>query len=386
MVTKFEIITGNKARLVLLRIQIQLFWDLLKKSNSLLTAFQRWKSIQQVKRQFTIEKRFLKLTRFQNRIHFNCNIPGWPLQGFEDKLLDMAAPTNEWSSIGIVQVGFTKKCPLNCEHCYEGKVLNQPEQLSLEEHKSIVAKLQKHQIPMIQFGGGEPLNRLDDLITVLRSATPKSDFWIYSSGFGLTFEKAQQLKEAGLTGVSISLDHYQKAKHNAFRRNEKSYDKAIEAIANAQKAGLLTAITVCVTRDFCSEYHLHQYLEFAYIMKVPFVQLMEPRATGNFEGKDILLKEEHLKILEDFYISRNSSRHFRHLPIVQYTGYQQRMKGCAGAAKRYIYIDTDGYIHSCPFCRNQKSHFLYGNTQRDLQTLRNEGCDYLPKPKKSEYV
>lgn len=386
MINKFEIITGNNARLHLLRIQLRLFLDLIKKSGSPFVAYKRWKGIQAVKQQFTIENRFLKFTRFNGRIHFNCNIPGWPLNGFEDKLLEFIEPKNEWSALAIVQIGFTKKCPLNCEHCYEGKILNQPEKLSLEEHKSILAKLQKHHIPMIQFGGGEPLNRFDDLISVLRSATDKSDFWIYSSGYGLTFEKAKQLKEAGLIGISISLDHYQKAKHNAFRRNEKSYDYAIAGIANAQKAGLLTALTVCVTREFCSEYHLHQYLEFAYVMKVPFVQLMEPRATGNYEGQDVLLDAEHFQILEDFYISRNSSRHFRHLPIVQYTGYQQRKKGCAGAGSRYIYIDTDGYVHSCPFCRNQKSHFLYGNTQSDLSLLRTEGCDYLPKPQKLNHV
>jgi MoaA/NifB/PqqE/SkfB family radical SAM enzyme len=385
----YKIVSGIEAKLVLLRLELRLLAFLIFKFKNLRIVRDNWRNIQKTIQQFTIDQRFQRLVKHEEKYFFNCNMPGWPQTNFFDKLLAISDPQlkNDLSALGIVQIGFTKKCPLNCEHCYEGKILNQPETISLSDHIAIVKKLQDNQISMIQFGGGEPLNRFDDLISVLKSANDTSDFWIYSSGYGLTEERARELKSAGLTGVSISLDHFEPDLHNIFRRNQKSFEWAINAIQNAQKANLLTAMSICVTNEFCSEENLFQYLYFAARQKVAFVQMLEPRATGNYEGKDVLLTNDNQKILELFHEKINSKKEFKNLPILQYTGYQQRKKGCAGAGNRYIYIDTDGYVQSCPFCRNKKSHFLSGDIKRDLSELKMEGCDYIKNEnKESSYA
>lgn len=385
----YKIVSGIEAKLVLLRLELRLLAFLIFKFKNLRIVRDNWRNIQKTIQQFTIDQRFQRLVKHEEKYFFNCNMPGWPQTNFFDKLLAISDPQlkNDLSALGIVQIGFTKKCPLNCEHCYEGKILNQPETISLSDHIAIVKKLQDNQVSMIQFGGGEPLNRFDDLISVLKSANDTSDFWIYSSGYGLTEERARELKSAGLTGVSISLDHFEPDLHNTFRRNQKSFEWAINAIQNAQKANLLTAMSICVTNEFCSVENLFQYLYFAARQKVAFVQMLEPRATGNYEGKDVLLTNDNQKILELFYEKINSKKEFKNLPILQYTGYQQRKKGCAGAGNRYIYIDTDGYVQSCPFCRNKKSHFLSGDIKRDLSELKMEGCDYIKNEnKESSYA
>jgi MoaA/NifB/PqqE/SkfB family radical SAM enzyme len=385
----YKIVSGIKAKLVLLRLELRLLAFLIFKFKNPRIVLVNWRNIQNTIQQFTIDQRFQRLVKHEGKYFFNCNMPGWPQTNFFDKLLAISNPQlkNDLSALGIVQIGFTKKCPLNCEHCYEGKILNQPETISLSDHIAIVKKLQDNQVSVIQFGGGEPLNRFDDLISVLKSANDTSDFWIYSSGYGLTEERARELKSAGLTGVSISLDHFEPNAHNTFRRNPKSFDWALTAIKNAQEANLLTAMSICVTNDFCSEGNLFQYVYFAARQKVAFVQMLEPRATGNYEGKDVLLTNDNQKILELLYEKINSNKEFKTLPILQYTGYQQRKKGCAGAGNRYIYIDTDGYVQSCPFCRNKKSHFLTGDLKRDLSELKMEGCDYIKNEnKESSYV
>jgi len=374
-----KIVSGFQVKWYFLRFHLHFICFLIRRYGLTKIALDKWREVKSLKEQFTIADQFYRFVRHDRKVFLNCNIPGIPFVDFFERILNLAdkSEKNELSRMGIVQIGFTKKCPLNCEHCYEGKILNQPDSISLSEHKEIVAKLQESGVPMIQFGGGEPLNRFDDLIEVLKSARPVSDFWIYSSGYGLNYDKAVLLKKHGLTGVSISIDHFIPEQHNAFRRNSKSFPSAIEAIRSAQNVGLLTAMTICVTKSFCTEQNLEKYHLLAHKLNVPFVQLMEPRATGNYEGKDVLLRPEDLKILEHFYVKRNTEKKYKHLPIVQYTGYQQRTKGCGGAGNRYIYIDTDGFVHSCPFCRNCKSHFLYGNLFEDLQSLQQEGCSLL---------
>jgi MoaA/NifB/PqqE/SkfB family radical SAM enzyme len=100
---------------------------------------------------------------------------------------------------------------------------------------------------------------------------------------------------------SLGLDHFIPELHNEFRRNTKSFEKATEAIHHIQNARLLSAITICVTKSFCTLENLEKYHLFAKEMNVPFVQLMEPRATGNYENMDVNLNREQLLILEDFY-------------------------------------------------------------------------------------
>ena len=374
-----NIVSGLSVKLFFFKLNLKLVFFLIQKYGFGKQFKVKKAEIERFKEQFTIDKRFYKYLKQNNRVYFNCNIPGIPFTDFFERISNLASENqeNHLSRLAIVQIGFTKKCPLNCEHCYEGKILNQPEAITLEEHKQIVAKLQQIGVPMIQFGGGEPLNRFNDLIEVLQLANTSSDFWIYSSGYGLTLEKAKQLKKAGLTGVSVSLDHYLETEHNSFRRNDKSFKLALKAIKNAQEAGLMTAMTICVTQSFCTLENLVAYHQLAFELEVPFVQLMEPRATGNYEGKDVKLNTEQFQILEDFYKSRNNDKKFKNFPIIQYTGYQQRNKSCGGAGNRYIYIDTDGYIMACPFCQNRKSHFLHGTLLNDINSLKEEGCELL---------
>lgn len=383
---KPHVIVGRKAHIKQLRFKWDIILTTLRRTRDFRKATEQLRKIQQISQQSTIESKFIKLVQHGNRTFFNFNIPGWPLEGYVDKLTELSEKPSEFNTLtqlGMVQIAFTKKCPLNCEHCFEGDILNQPETLSLQDHIDIVRKLQDNRVPLIHFAGGEPLNRFQDLVKVLESARPISDFWIYSSGYGLSLDKAHTLKKAGLTGVSVSIDHYLKEEHNRFRRNEKSYDQAIQAIQHAQQAGLLTGMSICVTQSFCTETKLQRYLEFAHSLKVPMVQLIEPRAAGNYAGKDVLLSPDQKQVLDEFYISRNSMKKYAHLPLVQHTGYQQRSKGCAGSGNRYIYIDTDGYVNACPFCESRKSHFLTGNPKEDILALRNEGCQYT---KNNEYA
>lgn len=42
----------------------------------------------------------------------------------------------------------------------------------------------------------------------------------------------------------------------------------------------------------------------------------------------------------------------RSAKAIIYHGNYQRSHGCLGAASRYIYIDSTGRVHACPFCQD----------------------------------
>lgn len=341
--------------------------------------FQLLKKMKELKKQFMSDKPILKLAKVDNRYFWDMNTPGWPAISFDhnyraeaEKLFGEKKST--YANVSMVFMAITKKCPMYCEHCFEWDELNKQETLSLQNMKDIISRFQKNGVSQFQFAGGEPLVRINDLIQLLETAQPTSDFWISTSGFNLTEENAFRLKKAGLTGVAISLDHFDPSLHNIFRGYKSAYECVESAAANAAKAGLVITLSICATRAFITEDNLMKYAELATKLGASFIQILEPRAAGHYEGKDVLLKPEHEKILEEFYLKMNYNKAFIKMPIVIYHGYYQRRSGCFGAGVRYLYVDTDGFIHACPFCRKKTSHALSTDLNAQLGALKNAGC------------
>ncbi|MFT5479156.1 MAG: MoaA/NifB/PqqE/SkfB family radical SAM enzyme [Bacteroidia bacterium] len=332
-----------------------------------------------LRNRYTVKNAHQKLAVIDGRVFFNPNNTGWPGKHF-NRLFEIEArnvidnDVSNLENLRLVLIALTKKCALNCEHCYEGPELNKKETLTLDDHKKILKKLQDVGISMIHYGGGDPMNRVQDLVELLEFSENTSDFWIFTSGFNFTESNAKRLKKAGLTGVSISLDHHDPEVHNKFRRHKDAYTWAMDAAENALKAKLAISLSICVTRDFCTEEHLTKYLKLGKKMGAAFIQILEPRAVGNWLGQDVLLRPDELKVVEDFFLKTNEDKRYRNDPIVLFPGYHQRKSGCPGAASKYVYIDTDGYMNNCPFCRNKSNHILDSDHEKTLSFLKNEGC------------
>ncbi|HMJ47322.1 MAG TPA: hypothetical protein VK498_08330, partial [Ferruginibacter sp.] len=88
-----------------------------------------------------------------------------------------------------------------------------------------------------------------------------------------------------------------------------------------------------------------------------------------------LLQKSHTGILESFYEDMNYNREYRSFPIVAYHGYYSRRVGCSGAGKDYLYVDTDGDVHNCPFCQRKIFSALDENLDEALIRLRSTGCN-----------
>jgi MoaA/NifB/PqqE/SkfB family radical SAM enzyme len=312
------------------------------------------------------------------RYFFDPNDPGWPSKSFNrfiiNELNNSLPFNNDHSRLTTIIFSITKKCPLRCQHCFEWDRLNNKESLSISDIKTILFKFQEYGISQVQIGGGEPITRFNDLISLLKTAGSGTDFWLLTSGFGLTLEKARQLKKAGLTGVRISLDHWDKEKHNAFRGSEKSFDWVVKAAENSIKAGMAMGLSACVTKELLTNENLKEYLKLARKLGAAFIFLLEPRETGHFKNTGVTLSEEEVKIIESFYLHVNSSAEFGRYPMVIYPGYHQRKLGCFGAGIRYLYVDSEGSIHACPFCQGELGNAVTDDLPELIQKVRTEGC------------
>lgn len=320
-----------------------------------------------------------RISLVDGKYYLGLYIPGWKGEAFNKFILSLLndyrpiinRPINRFM---FAVIAITKKCPLQCEHCYEWKNLNGKEVLSVNDLNEIVARIQRKGVGQIQFTGGEPLNRMEALLDVLRKAESSTDFWVTTSGYNLTHTNALKLKLVGLTGVVVSLDHFIPEKHNSFRGNRNSFHWAEEAIKNANANNLVTALSLCVTKDFVSKENLMAYFELAKRMNISFVQILEPKQVGRYEHNKVSLTDDQIRIVEDFVMDMNFNTEYRDYPCIIYHAYHNRRHGCLSAGHKGVYVDTDGDLNPCPFCHKKSGSVLSENFESNLEILRTSGC------------
>ena len=373
-----RIVSGIRKEIIQFFIRISIIKILLRNYKNYKQIFRILKTFDQIRRKVLGDKRIRKIAQVDGKYYWDLYSPGYGSKAFTrffegeaHRIIPNPKKVNRFTNIFVA---FTKKCPLKCEHCFEGDALNDKEKLNLTDIKSIIQKFQEKGTSQIQLTGGEPLLRVNDIVEILKSSKPETEFWVLSSGYNLTLENAKKLKNAGLTGVVISLDHYDQNLHNQFRRFEKSFEWVRMAVKNAIAVNLVTALSICVTRAFVSDYNLLKYLELAKKMGVSFVQILEPKAVGHYRAMDVSLQPEHEKILEDFYMKMNYEKRYTRYPIVTYHGFHQRQVGCSGSGNRNLYVDTDGDINACPFCQKKMGNALSDTLDDSIEKLQAFGC------------
>lgn len=153
----------------------------------------------------------------------------------------------------VVVWNMTKACNLRCQHCYAQATAGPAAQeLSTGQAKAMIDDLAGFGAPVILFSGGEPMMR-PDLPVLARYAVGRGMRAVISTnGTLITADKAQELKDIGLSYVGVSLDGLP-AVHDKFRGVEGAFDQALAGIRNCLQVGLKVGLRFTVFRHNASE-------------------------------------------------------------------------------------------------------------------------------------
>jgi cyclic pyranopterin phosphate synthase len=140
-----------------------------------------------------------------------------------------------------LRISVTDRCNLRCIYCMPPEGVPQrthDEILRLEEIETIVRAAAQLGIHRVRLTGGEPLARLGivDLVRMLARIPGLDDLSLTSNGTLLP-RYAQELKQAGLHRVNISLDTLRPERFAQITRLGKLQD-ALDGIRSAYEAGL----------------------------------------------------------------------------------------------------------------------------------------------------
>ena len=133
-----------------------------------------------------------------------------------------------------LRLSVTSRCNLNCIYCHrEGE--NSKDEMNVEEIEKICRAFYELGVRKIKITGGEPLIR-DDIIEIIARMPPFDDISLVTNGT-LLAKRAQELKEAGLNRINISLDTLKEDKYKLIT-GKRLLKRAIEGIYAAYDAGL----------------------------------------------------------------------------------------------------------------------------------------------------
>ncbi len=151
--------------------------------------------------------------------------------------------------INYLRISVTDRCNLRCTYCMpaEGIDLAQHKDIvSFEEIYNIVKQGADDGITKVRLTGGEPLVRkgIVDLVSQLSTIKEITDLSMTTNGI-LLDKFAQQLADAGLDRVNISLDTISPEKYKSITRGG-DINKVYDGINAAKAAGLFPIKINCV--------------------------------------------------------------------------------------------------------------------------------------------
>ncbi|MCP4375222.1 MAG: radical SAM protein [bacterium] len=253
----------------------------------------------------------------------------------------------------------TRSCMLACKHC---RAAARPEpysgELSTEECFALLDNIASFSKPIIILTGGEPMLR-EDIYEIAAHATSLG-LPVVMAPCGMLVDEAsvEEMIDAGVRGISISLDGATAESHDDFRGVPGAFDGAMKGIEAARRGGLDFQINTTVTR--------HNIGELAEIMQLtkdigatlfnPF--LLVP--TGR--GKDLADQElspqqyeEALQWLADQQIAGEIPIRVTCAPHYQRIARQKgvksgprQVKGCMGG-QSFAFISHLGKVQICGF-------------------------------------
>jgi MoaA/NifB/PqqE/SkfB family radical SAM enzyme len=276
----------------------------------------------------------------------------------------LAAPPSAWWIV-------TRACNLKCFYCFADARKRDPDELDTAEAKAVLDDFADNGLMFVTFLGGEPLTRRD----IYELVDHSTDLGIYTAlltnGLNVRENKIDQLVDAGLEMIGVSIDSKDDAVHDAVRGVAGSLAGAKGTIRHAIRRGLRTSVRIVVTEDSYPaipdlfRWAIDEGVEELILLPI----FMVGRAAGGAEdkradvlGKDLFLRTLHrLKAIgeplgitvptqaslacpQGIELNAPGSDHHHAGHAVGF----EKSTGCK-VGRFMVSVQPNGDVHSCPF-------------------------------------
>ena len=195
----------------------------------------------------------------------------------------------------------TRACAFACKHCRaDAQHGRDPLELTTQEGFQLIDRLAEFGSPILIFTGGDPMMRrdLNELIAYSTEKGLRCSLTPTATSLP-TVERFQQVKEAGIRRIALSLDAPSSQVHDEFRQVKGSWDRTMRILHNAEKIGLSVQVNTTVS----TFNHLLLPEMVPFVEEVGAVQwsvfFLVP--TGRAQAKWLITAEEHERLFNWLY-------------------------------------------------------------------------------------
>jgi radical SAM protein len=272
----------------------------------------------------------------------------------------------------------SRACDLACVHCRASASPDRdPLELSTGEAQGFIRTLRGFGHPVFVLTGGDPLKRPDIGTLVETAAGEGLPTYLSPSGTPLlTYAALRGLHQAGLAGVSISLDGSTPAAHDAFRGVRGSFDWSLEGAAAAAALGLRLQINTTVTRhnlaDLRAIAHLVEGLEarrWTIFLLVPTGRAHMEQQISAAECEALFEWLYDLSLSAPFRIKTTEGPHYRRIVLQHQAAHPDAPRTVSGGGRFVPGLnDGSGFLFVSARGEIQPSGFLplvAGNVRTD---------------------
>ena len=307
--------------------------------------------------------------RYKNALIFSTWMPPIPSPAFQRMVSGrMKAALGKYRPEQVT-ISITEECPNRCLHCALPNK-NNHSKLTIDETKDAIDQAIGAGATNIIFDGGEPLgyDGLEELISYVNPE--KAIACMFTSGAGLTAEKAVSLRNAGLYSISVSIDSPFEEKHDEMRGVSGIFKKATEGIKNALNAGLLVNMYVVLAPHNVND--LDAVKRLAIDTGVHELSFYEIVPTGRWlDHRDGVLTTEQHALFEAFVLECNQDPA---CPKIFSGPRVINEFGCM-AGRQWLHITPEGNILPCSCVP-----IPYGNVKFGSRAVQNAWKDIRADP------
>ena len=287
----------------------------------------------------------------------------------------------------------THRCPLHCPYCSNPlELASAAKELATDEWSQVLLQAADLGVLHVGFSGGEPLLRAD----LARLIALARNLWLYSSlitsGIGLNRRRAEELKQAGLDNVQISLQSDQTPLADRIA-GASAHARKLEAAQLVRELGFALSLNVVLHRANIGR--LEQIISLAESLGAQRLELANAQYYGwAFKNRAALLPTR-AQIEQATQIARAAKeRLFGRMEILFVVPdyYSDRPKPCMnGWGNRHLTINPVGDVLPCPTAGeirgmrfdSVRKHPLAWIWRESESFNRFRGTEWMPEPCRS---
>ena len=284
-----------------------------------------------------------------------------------------------------VSIEVTRRCPLECRHCYNNLPMNDAvarnEELTFDEHLRLLDELVECGSLWLLYTGGEIFGRAD-FLDIYREAKRRGFLiTLFTNGTMITPRVADVLQEWRPFSVEITLYGATRRTYEALTQIPGSYDRCMRGIHALLERELPLKLKTVPTTVNLHEVYAMQHLAEELGVEFKFDPMVNPRIDCSSSPLGVRLSPEEVVALE--FQDAHREREYRRLAIEELASGRGakteagHVYSCGGGVNSFA-VDPAGRLTICVLSHRESYDWRGGNLRDAWETFF-PGVRYRPR-------